>query len=220
MRIEDLHSTWVVGKEVKRPKPALPPEKPVLVTLKQAEFLYNLGETASENTDDKVKLLLTLTSSTAVLLATLRPEWLYSLHYLPTYALGACLVLATVHFGVRPFFHPAPEPSENEAKSNEEWATCLYDCYVENERYRQIRVNLFAACRRWFLIGILALLLGAIRHPAPTLPSRGTLLGPASAQSASDGGSTSKVSRAPAHIGQSHAVDTTGTTRVRTDSSH
>ena len=86
-------------------------------------FLFNLKEDASAHTDDKVKLLLTLSASLSTLVLLLARNvtggfpWAWSL-----VALAAAAILCLMHFGVRTYWEP--DPVQN--AQGGEWASQLY----------------------------------------------------------------------------------------------
>jgi len=129
----------------------------------QAEFLFKLQREDSAHTDDKVKQLLTLSSSLATVILVfardVRPRWLVVV------LLG--LLVTTVFLclsilGVRTFHVPVPEDSSNEELNSRVWARDIMVSYAGNKARHDFRVDRYRAAGRYFRLALLLTPLAAI----------------------------------------------------------
>jgi hypothetical protein len=117
---------------------------------KAVRFVWDLQEQASAHTDDKVKVLLTLSASlsTGVLVITRGTDatvpWTYGI---AAFACAAYLCLAGL--GVRTYWSPTPTKRDEGG----DWVRDLYSCYLGNSEAQVLRVGLLRGARRWFLVG-------------------------------------------------------------------
>ena len=130
--------------------------------LEQAQFLFNLGQRASERTDQKAKHLLGLSSALVTLLflfaPKVEPTWLV---LLPMIALFFSVLLCVTVLGVRVEMIPELESSQSDPKGSQ-WARDILKSYHFNRGQHLFLVNLFAASRRWLILALLSLFLIAL----------------------------------------------------------
>ena len=126
-------------------------------------FLWNLEEDASEHTDDKLKLLLTLSASlgTGVVVVTRGTD-----SAVP-WAIGAAALVVTAYLclaalTVRTYWTPTA------TKDVGNWIRDIYSCYLGNQEAHQLRVGLLRGARRWFLVAMVSVGLSGVttRHHA------------------------------------------------------
>jgi hypothetical protein len=143
---------------------------PVNVDKAQAEFLYKLAREDSASTDDKVKQLLTLSSSLATLALVFgrdaRPKVLFVCFVA---ALVAAVVLCLSVLEVRRGQVPTLEESGTEASSR--WGNDLYDSYRVNRKLHYSRADRYLAALRYFRVALLVLLILAVTTPRPPNPA-------------------------------------------------
>lgn len=121
----------------------------------QAEFLFKLQREDSNATDDKVRQLLTLTTSLAAitLLFGSRVNPLALFVVLVSLLLAAVLLCLSI-FEVRPGMFPTPEDSTNK-ETTSEWASDLMRSYYANRATHAFRVDRYRAALRYFRAALL-----------------------------------------------------------------
>jgi hypothetical protein len=120
----------------------------------QAEFLFTTEREDSAHTDEKVKQLLTLSSSLAAVILVfardVRPRWII--------VLLLALLVVTVFmcvgvFGVRTVNLPTVEDAAKDDNDGT-WAKDVIRSYAENEARHAFRVDRYRAAVRYFLLAL------------------------------------------------------------------
>jgi hypothetical protein len=139
----------------------------------QAEFLYKIAREDSSATDEKVKQLLTLSSSLATLALVfgkgVEPRWLVVLFVA---ALVATVVLCLSVLEVRRGMSPTLEDA-NVDTSQTAWGNDLYRSYRATRLLHGFRTDRYKAALRYFRGALLLLLVLAITasHPPSPMPA-------------------------------------------------
>src|SRR6266498_696512 len=120
------------------------PAHPVALT--QAEMLFKIEREDSAATDDKTRLLLTLTTSLATLALVfggyVRPRWLFVV--LVGLLVASVLLCLSVFEVRRGMMLPTPEDSSSEDRSSD-WARDLMLSYYANRATHAFRVDRYPA---------------------------------------------------------------------------
>ena len=143
-----------VGERTYRPIPATPAHD---LDKAQAEFLFKMQREDSAHTDDKVKQLLTLSSSLAtIILAFVRDVRPRGLVVFVLAVLFACVYLCISVLEVRTGQTPTPgdagQPSDD---LDQEWASDLTASLFANRRAQDYRVDRYRAAGRYFRLAFL-----------------------------------------------------------------
>ncbi|SRR6266498_550697 len=130
------------------------PAHPVALT--QAEMLFKIEREDSAATDDKTRLLLTLTTSLATLALVfggyVRPRWLFVV--LVGLLVASVLLCLSVFEVRRGMMLPTPEDSSSEDRSSD-WARDLMLSYYANRATHAFRVDRYRAALRYFRLALL-----------------------------------------------------------------
>ena len=124
----------------------------------QAEFLFKTQREDSSHTDDKIKQLLTLSSSLAtIILAFVRdvhPQWLVVLVLAVLFAcVYLCISVLEVRSGQQPTPGEAAQGDDAELKNR--WAHDLVSSLYVNQRAHAYRVDRYRAASRYFRLAFL-----------------------------------------------------------------
>lgn len=135
-----------------------PPTPPGKIAADQAQFIFEQERLADQHTDDKVKQLLTLSSSLAALVTTVALSR-FGLDLFPT-AVILLPLLAAVYICLGGLLdvrvHSLPTLSEvGGDPSAQEWARGMISAAGINRGTRFLRVSLYRAALRWFLLALL-----------------------------------------------------------------
>jgi len=129
---------------------------PPHVAVDAAAFLFKLQREDSTSTDEKVKQLLTLSSSLAtialVLAGEVRPRWLGEV--LVAF-LVACVVLCVSVLEVRAQMVPVPDDANSGGFDRFAWAHDLQRSYYANRASHASRTDRFRAATRYFRVALL-----------------------------------------------------------------
>jgi hypothetical protein len=117
--------------------------------VRAGQFLFQLQEAASQHTDGKVRLLLSL--ATALFAAALAAISAHGTDLVWVVALGMLslvLLLCFSYFGVRGYESPTPPPKSGDAPSKA-WAREIYRAISINECVHNVRVEIYRGAQRW-----------------------------------------------------------------------
>jgi len=130
-----------------------PPAPPGKISPAQARFIFEQEQLSDEHTDNKVRQLLTLTSALATLVSAIA----LSKFGRGVVALILIPLLATVYIclggllGVRVYHLPTASVERNE----QEWARDMLTATRLNRGASALRVDLYRAALRWFLLALI-----------------------------------------------------------------
>ncbi|HEY4320936.1 MAG TPA: hypothetical protein VGM77_07095 [Gemmatimonadales bacterium] len=137
-----------------------------------AEFAYLRQRENSGATDDKAKLLLTLSSSLATIVVTFghdaRPRWLF---VTVVSALVASVILCISVFGVRTGMEPIPEKNADDPKG-EQWSKDVLRSAGVNQQEHRYRTDRYRAATRYFRLALVTMLVTTALISPSTSPSQ------------------------------------------------
>jgi hypothetical protein len=116
----------------------------------QVQFIYAQQEAASQHTDDKIKQLLTLSSSFATFLLAIGGTGYGRLLLFP---LAAVVLLCISALAVRTGSLPELSASEGD-RNSQVWARDVMRAVQVNRGSHFYRVDLYRGARRWFLVTV------------------------------------------------------------------
>lgn len=130
----------------------------------QVKILFDVSESASAHTDDKIKQLLTVSSSLATFVAVFsratEPRWLGAV---VVWLLLMAVVLCLSAFEVRREMVPVPEDKDSDT-NHVAWARDLLKSCYANRASHFFRVDQYRAATRYFMLALLCTLGLALIH--------------------------------------------------------
>ena len=120
-----------------------------------AMLIFDQQEIGSKHTDEMAKQLLAIGGILTPLAVALRAPHSTVVTLMPIAALLIMVALCMRIFNVRMVSVPDP-PRAGEAGSQAQWAKDLLDAAMVNGRSHALRVDLYRAAQRWFIIALVA----------------------------------------------------------------